>query len=42
MNAVEPLPQGYDKLRKLAAATLASEKPGHTRDVSLYSKISPG
>ena len=30
MNAADLLPQVYDELRKLAAAKLASEKPGQT------------
>ena len=34
MNPAELLPQVYDELRKLAAAKLASEKPGHTLDAT--------
>lgn len=34
MNAAELLPQVYDELRKLAAAKLASEKPGQTLDAT--------
>jgi hypothetical protein len=30
MNPAELLPQVYHELRKLAAAKLASENPGHT------------
>jgi RNA polymerase sigma factor (TIGR02999 family) len=34
MNHAELLPQVYDELRKLAAAKLASEKPGQTLDAT--------
>jgi RNA polymerase sigma factor (TIGR02999 family) len=34
MNPSELLPQVYDELRKLAAAKLASEKPGQTLDAT--------
>ena len=34
MNPAELLPQVYDELRKLAAAKLASEKPGHSLDAT--------
>jgi hypothetical protein len=34
MNPAEILPQVYDELRKLAAAKLASEKPGQTLDAT--------
>ena len=34
MNPAELLPHVYDELRKLAAAKLASEKPGHTLDAT--------
>jgi RNA polymerase sigma factor (TIGR02999 family) len=34
MNPAELLPQVYDELRKLAAAKLALEKPGHTLDAT--------
>jgi hypothetical protein len=34
MKPAEMLPHVYDKLRKLAAAKLASEKPGHTLDAT--------
>jgi RNA polymerase sigma factor (TIGR02999 family) len=34
MSPAELLPQVYDQLRKLAAARLASEKPGHTLDAT--------
>jgi RNA polymerase sigma factor (TIGR02999 family) len=34
MNPAELLPQVYNELRKLAAAKLASEKPGHTLDAT--------
>ncbi len=34
MNPAELLPLVYDELRKLAAAKLASEKPGHTLDAT--------
>src|SRR5437868_14421960 len=34
MNPAELLPQVYDELRKVAAAKLASEKPGHTLDAT--------
>ena len=34
MTPAELLPQVYDELRKLAAAKLASEKPGHTLDAT--------
>ncbi len=34
MNPAELLPQVYDELRKLAAAKLASEKPGQTLDAT--------
>jgi RNA polymerase sigma factor (TIGR02999 family) len=34
MKAVDLLPQVYDELRKLAAAKLASEKPGQTLDAT--------
>jgi RNA polymerase sigma factor (TIGR02999 family) len=34
MTPDELLPQVYDELRKLAAAKLASEKPGHTLDAT--------
>lgn len=34
MNAAELLPQVYDELRKLAAAKLATEKPGQTLDAT--------
>ena len=34
MNPAELLPQVYGELRKLAAAKLASEKPGHTLDAT--------
>ena len=32
MSPAELLPQVYDELRRIAAARLASEKPGHTLD----------
>jgi len=34
MNPAELLPQVYDELRRLAAARLASEKPGQTLDAT--------
>ena len=34
MKPAELLPQVYDELRKLAAAKLAGEKPGHTLDAT--------
>jgi RNA polymerase sigma factor (TIGR02999 family) len=34
MSPAELLPQVYDELRKLAAAKLASEQPGHTLDAT--------
>jgi RNA polymerase sigma factor (TIGR02999 family) len=34
MKPAELLPQVYDQLRKLAAAKLAGEKPGHTLDAT--------
>jgi RNA polymerase sigma factor (TIGR02999 family) len=34
MNPADLLPQVYDELRKLAAAKLASEKPGQTLDAT--------
>ena len=34
MNPAELLPQVYDELRQLAAAKLASEKPGHSLDAT--------
>jgi RNA polymerase sigma factor (TIGR02999 family) len=34
MNPAELLPQVYDELRRLAAAKLASEKPGQTLDAT--------
>jgi RNA polymerase sigma factor (TIGR02999 family) len=34
MTPAELLPQVYDELRKLAAAKLASEQPGHTLDAT--------
>lgn len=34
MNPAELVPQVYDELRKLAAAKLASERPGHTLDAT--------
>jgi RNA polymerase sigma factor (TIGR02999 family) len=34
VNPVEILPQVYDELRKLAAAKLASERPGQTLDAT--------
>src|SRR3974390_2509783 len=34
MTPAELLPQVYDELRKLAAAKLAGEKPGHTLDAT--------
>ena len=34
MNPAELLPQVYNELRKLAAAKLASEKPGQTLDAT--------
>src|SRR5262245_51697489 len=34
MNPAEVLPQVYDELRKLAAAKLASEKPGQSLDAT--------
>jgi hypothetical protein len=34
MNPTDLLPQVYDELRKLAAARLASEKPGQTLDAT--------
>src|ERR1700722_12788088 len=34
MNPAELLPQVYDELRKLAAAKLAGENPGHTLDAT--------
>jgi RNA polymerase sigma factor (TIGR02999 family) len=34
MNPAELLPQVYNELRKLAAAKLASENPGHTLDAT--------
>ena len=34
MNPAELLPQVYGELRKLAAAKLAGEKPGHTLDAT--------
>src|SRR5438874_7399460 len=34
MTPAELLPQVYDELRRLAAAKLASEKPGHTLDAT--------
>ena len=34
MNPAELLPQVYGELRKLAAAKLASEKPGQTLDAT--------
>jgi ECF sigma factor len=34
MNPAELQPQVYDKLRRLAAARLASEKPGQTLDTA--------
>ncbi len=34
MNPAELLPQVYDELRKLAAAKLASEQPGHSLDAT--------
>ena len=34
MNPAELLPQVYDELRKLAAAKLATEKPGQTLDAT--------
>jgi RNA polymerase sigma factor (TIGR02999 family) len=34
MNPAELLPQVYDELRKLAAAKLALEKPGHSLDAT--------
>src|SRR5262245_2708535 len=34
MKPAELLPQIYDELRKLAAAKLAGEKPGHTLDAT--------
>lgn len=34
MTPAEILPQVYDQLRKLAAAKLAAEKPGHTLDAT--------
>ena len=34
MNPAELLPQVYDELRKLAAAKLASERPGQTLDAT--------
>ncbi len=35
MNPAELLPQVYHELRKVAAAKLASEKPGHTLDATV-------
>src|SRR5271169_4977025 len=34
MKPAELLPQVYDELRKLAAAKLAGERPGHTLDAT--------
>jgi len=34
MTPAEMLPQVYDELRKLAAAKLAGEGPGHTHDAT--------
>jgi hypothetical protein len=34
MKPAELLPQVHDELRKLAAAKLAGEKPGHTLDAT--------
>jgi RNA polymerase sigma factor (TIGR02999 family) len=34
VNPAELLPQVYDELRKLAAARLAAERPGHTLDAT--------
>src|SRR6516165_2039240 len=34
MDATDLLPQVYDELRKIAAAKLASEKPGHTLEAT--------
>jgi hypothetical protein len=34
MNPADLLPQVYDELRKLAAAKLAMEKPGHSLDAT--------